>query len=375
MRGGVAEHHYYASLTPMSADDSKVLINDEHGGWHVVDLLGDLIVSTKDMPAGNSGTLIWDARDGNSFYFTRQNSLMKGTISGRTVKSSVLHAFGEYQVVLLPDKTDLSIDGQSFAMWGGHTTQTGPLEIFTYNMRTNAKKIPYVTGCSQVVPYIQGGCVHGITQTADNNVIIDFANDGDCKECGNRLWNGSSLSKVQNTTNHIDTGYDLSGASILVGMENSRTLPGLRNPCRSGWGLDVTNLSDLESAVCLLDRQPNWHVSYRGSSSQPWAALSFFEDRKAGPELFNNNPSFQAPSSRNWSLYQDEIILARIDGGAIYRLAQARSRSAESYWATPRAAISRDGKYVIFDSNMAYAQAGCPTDMEDCSDVYLIRVQ
>jgi hypothetical protein len=93
--------------------------------------------------------------------------------------------------------------------------------------------------------------------------------------------------------------------------------------------------------------------------------------------LFNNNPAFQAPSSKNWQLLEDEIILARIDGGAIYRLAHARSRSAESYWAQPHAAISRDGKYVVFTSNMAYPN-GCPDKMyvpNECSDAYLIRVR
>jgi hypothetical protein len=137
----------------------------------------------------------------------------------------------------------------------------------------------------------------------------------------------------------------------------------------------VRQQNDVSSASCLLDKQPSWHVSYRGSASQPWAAISFFDDRKPGPELFNKSPGFEAPSSRNWGLYEDEILLAHVDGSAIYRIAHARSRSAESYWAQPHAAISRDGKYIIFDSNMAYAQTGCPSEIVDCSDVYLIRVR
>jgi hypothetical protein len=125
----------------------------------------------------------------------------------------------------------------------------------------------------------------------------------------------------------------------------------------------------------LLDKQPSWHVGYRGSASQPWAAVSFFDGRKPSPEFFNRNPNFEAPSSSDWELYEGEIVLARIDGGAVYRLAYARSRSAEGYWAQPRAANSRDGKYVIFDSNMAYADEGCPTGIENCTDVYLIKVR
>jgi len=66
-----------------------------------------------------------------------------------------------------------------------------------------------------------------------------------------------------------------------------------------------------------------------------------------------------------------------VDGKAIYRLAHARSRSAESYWATPRAALSRDGRYVIFSSNIAHPN-GCPAKMhvpEECTDVFLIKVR
>lgn len=371
----VSEHHYYATLSPINSNDTKILIGDEHGDRRIVDLRGNVIVPQKSMPDTNPGTILWDAADPAAFYFARGNALLRGSIAGRKVKESVVHTFREYKVVVLPDKTDLSIDGKSFAMWGGHTSQTGALDIFTYNMETNVKRTPYKTQCSQIVPYVQGPCVHGITQTADDNVIIDFAKDGTCTECGNRLWTGSKLVDVQDGTNHIDTGYDLSGLSIFIEVGRESTVPGEKNPCRSGWGLDVRDLGDLASAKCLLDDQPSWHVSYRGSARQPWVALSFFDDRKTGPEVFNNNPHYEAPSGRNWVLYEDELVLTRIDGSATFRLAQARSRSAESYWAQPRAAISRDGRYIVFDSNMAYVQQGCPVNLQDCADVYLIKVR
>lgn len=374
-KDGVAEHHYYATLTPMSADDSQVLITDEHGDWKIIDPRGNVLVPSDKIPARNNGTLLWDATFGNIFYFTYGNAIMRATVIGDKVKTSTVHKFPEYRLVIFPDKTDLSIDGDSFAMWAGHTDQTGQLDIFTYNMKTNIKKTPYVTECSQIVAYIQGPCVHGITQTADDNVIIGFANDGQCQECGNRLWDGHKLSKIQDRTNHIDTGYDFAGKSIFVEMGGQAVLAGEKNPCASGWGLDVRELNDLTSARCLLDKQPSSHVSYRGSASQPWVAFSFFDDRKQSPEYFNNSLNFRAPTRRNWELYEDEIILVRIDGAVTYRLAHARSRSAESYWAQPHAAISRDGKYVVFDSNMAYAREGCPTNIEDCADVYLIKVR
>src|SRR5439155_189750 len=162
-------------------------------------------------------------------------------------------------------------------MWGG--TANGKLNIYTYNMQTNTKKTPYVTNCVQNAALTQGSCVHGITQTADNNVIIDFANDRTCLECGNRLWNGDTLVHLQDATNHMDTGLDLNGKPIFIGMGNPSTLAAMKNPCPGGWGLDVRQQNDFSSAYCLLDKQPAWHVSYRGRASQPWAAISFFDDR------------------------------------------------------------------------------------------------
>jgi len=81
-------------------------------------------------------------------------------------------------------------------------------------------------------------------------------------------------------------------------------------------------------------------------------------------------------------LYEDEIILARIDAnnnsGKTYRIARAYSRSNEDFYAQPHAAISRDGHHIAFASNMAYAHGGCPANFQsstNCTDVYVLKVQ
>jgi hypothetical protein len=48
------------------------------------------------------------------------------------------------------------------------------------------------------------------------------------------------------------------------------------------------------------------------------------------------------------------------------------------FYAQPHAAISRAGKYLAFNSNMAYAHTGCPANFQNstgCTDVYVIKVQ
>ena len=369
--------HYYSTLSPVNATDTRILIYSNNGAWRVKDLDGKVAVPAHKMPNMSNGHPVWDASDGNVFYYALGNTLRKATISGNSVKNVVLHTFREYNGIVLPDAADLSQDGDHVALVGKNSDAT--MDVFVWSLSKQEKTSTYTTACKingEITEAPQPGCVHKLLLAANHQLSIQFAGDGPGKEEGVRLWNGTALVHLQDATNHYDTGYDLAGNPVFIAANNSQTLKPLKNACPSGWGLDVRQQNDMNSAVCLLDKQPAWHVSYRGSKVQAWAALSFFDERKPGPELFSNNERFQTPSAGNWLLYEDEIILARVDGGAVYRLAQARSRSAEGYWATPRAAISRDGKYIVFDSNMAYPN-GCSGKVHvknECMDVYLIRV-
>jgi len=155
----------------------------------------------------------------------------------------------------------------------------------------------------------------------------------------------------------------------------------------------VRQLNNVSSAGCLLENLPSWHVSYRGSAQQPWVLLSFEDQSACGtpaapnsPEWFGTSGCYQSPSA-NWSLYEDEIMLVRIDANndssKVYRLARGYSRTDENFNAQLKAAISRDGKYIAFDSNMAFAQSGCPSNFQqngdgtitNCADVYVVKVR
>jgi hypothetical protein len=370
--------HYYSTFSPINATDTMVLICSNNGAWRVKDTGGKVVVPSSQMPGMNNGHPVWDASDGSVFYYAHGKTLYKGKIAGNSVKSTVMYTFKEYSGIVSPDAADLSQDGDHIALVGQNARNT--MDVFVWALSTQTKTSTYTTNCKitdAITATQQPACLHKLQLTADNLLSIQFVNEGPGPEAGVRLWNGTELIHLQDATNHYDTGYDLNGRPIFIAANNSTTLASLKNPCSGGWGLDVRQQENISSAVCLLDKQPSWHVSYRGSGSQPWAAISFFDDRKPGPELFNNNRSFQAPSPSNWRLYEDEITLARIDGSAVYRLAHARSRSAEGYWEQPHAAISRDGKYVIFTSNMANPN-GCTEKMQvpnECTDVYLIKVQ
>lgn len=375
--------HGYATVSPFNANDTYLMLGDGWGRRMVTDLSGNVVVPIGSMPAGNDGWFYWDATNPNVFYYTIGNSMMQGTINGSSVTTSTVHQFTEYAGVNFMDETDVSQDGQHVVIVGGDTTGTSPESVFDYNFVSNLKGPVYTTTCTATVNSTNNSCLHKLIQTPDNNIIIQFANDGTGAEQGNRLWTGStSLPHLQDGTNHLDSGYDMNGNAVFIEVGNNSTLAGETNPCPSGWGLDVRMIYDAPSSVCLIDNQPSWHVGYRGNSAQPWAVLSFFDTSNPSPEWFQNSPNYTPVTSINWHLYEDEILVVRIDANNnskyVYRLARAYSRSDEDFYSTPRAAMSRDGKYIAFASDMAYSRTGCPSNFQtttSCADVYVIKVK
>jgi hypothetical protein len=375
----------YATVSPFNANDAYLMLEDGSGQHFITDLKGNTVVSIANMPSNsNDGWYYWDATNPNIFYYTNGNSMMSGTIQGSSVTATTVHQFTEYTAVNFMDETDVSQDGQHVVLIGGDDTGSSPESVFDYNFVSNLKGPVYTTqSCTGSVNDTNNNCLHKLIQTPDNNVAIDFANDGTGAEQGVRLWDGSNaLPHLQDSTDHMDTGLDMNGSPVYIEVGNGTYTAGETNPCPSGWGLDVRQIYDTGSAVCLLDNQPSWHVGYRGNPSQPWVGLSFFDQRTSGPEFFDNSSSYSAPSSSNWQLYEDEIIVVRIDANNnpqyVYRLARAYSRSAVDFDAQPHAAISRDGKYIAFNSDMAYAHSGCPSNFQtgtNCSDVYVIEIK
>jgi len=375
--------HGYATVSSFNANDSYLMLADGWNRHFVTDLTGNIVVSSSNMPASNDTWFLWDASNASVFYYTNGNSLMKGTISGSSVATTSVRQFSEYPTINFMDETDVSQDGAHVVVIGGDTSGSSPENVFVYNLANNTKGPVYTTSCTGSVNNPNNGCLHKLIQTPDNNVIIQFASDGSGPEQGNRLWAGTyPLPHLQDQTNHLDAGYDLNGNAIFIESGNSNYTSGFSNPCPSGWGLDVRQVHNTSASTCLLDNPPSWHVGYRGNSQQPWVGLSFFDVRGSSPEWFGNSPNYVAPSASTWLLYEDEIMVARIDANnnsnQVYRLARAYSRSGQDFNATPKAAISRDGRYLAFDSNMAYAHSGCPANFQtgtNCVDVYVIKVQ
>jgi len=311
------------------------------------------------MPGFNSAVgLVWDLTNPKVFYYTSGQQLLKGTISGTapnaTVASTTLATFSQYSSVVIPDDIDLSSDGLHLWLADCYQNCTGSIFLVTLNAGNGA-----ATSASQST-VLSGITHHGMTIVPNNGVFIDgllYNSDG-------TLWNGSGT-PAGGTGAHVDFGLNALGDMVAASIWGQGTT---NNGCPSNYGWSLLDLTTNALPQCLNDGIQNAgnasHVSMRDTQSKHWIAHSV-DDSGTCPSssywCYNNSTSMSG-----WGLYTGEIIIW--DGlGNTMRLAHHRSRSDEVYWAQSRAAISRDGRYIAFDSNFNQSANGA-----NYVDVYVI---
>jgi len=363
-----SNHHNYSTITPFNADSSRVMLSLSNGSVVVVDLQGNVVVPIANMPAMNSPDTPWDPSNPAVFYFTQSNQFFKGTISGSTVKATLLHTFTGYTSVVAPDQEDLSDDGCKYWLVG--TPSGGGLPVgILYNLCTDT-----VVSQNLVVGVKDSATGwHKIQIFPSGKMLLTWNSNGLGPSQGLEIYNtdGSLYWHVVDGSAHSDVGIDLQGREVFFQPAGAaKSLNACANPFT---GISVIDINAKAPVNCLINNIPAWHISYRDSPNG-WVLLSMFDQGNC-PDYScfdTTNPSHLVSDWQSiWPLYGEELLLVKIDGSILFRLAQHRSRSAEGYGAQPRAAISRDGKYVLWDSNFDISSTGDA----NYADVYLIKVQ
>jgi len=359
--GWVSANHFYSLETPFNADDSYLFVMNGYSGGSpmIVDLSGNTVVSTSNMPSFNSAVgLVWDVTNPKVFYYTGGQQFIKGTISGTapnaTVASTTLATFSQYSSVVIPDDIDLSSDGLHLWLADCYQNCTGYIFLVTLNAGNGA-----ATSASQST-VLSGITHHGLTIVPNNGVFID----GTLYNSDGSLWNGTGT-PAGGTSAHVDWGLDSSGKIVAATIWGQGTTS---NGCPSNYGWSLLDLVNSSVRLCLNDGIQNVgnsnHVSMRDTQSKYWITHSVDNSGTCPSSSYwcYNNPT----SMSGWGLYTGEIIIWDGTGNTV-RLAHHRSRSDETYWAQTRAAISRDGKYIAFDSNFNQSGQGA-----NYADVYVI---
>jgi hypothetical protein len=376
-------HHEYSSMRPFNMHNTMLLLMREDGHFYVIDRNGSVIVPPD--PPGNifefSGTGSeprWSRQGPNVLYYHIGNQLKTTTVPTCPGCISVVHTFTEYgSITIGGGESDLSDDGDHFVIVGTKLDAQGDIlyqEAFLYTISTNTK--------GQVMNFGTRGYDY-FDVTHNNQIIANWGVFGTDRFTGMELFDPFDpiepmkfLRQVLPFDAHADRGVDLNGDEILVYEANNDGT----NPCAPISGIVKIRLTDLHK-TCLLRRE--WtmgtHVSINNAGG--WALVSFYDERNPGT---SNDPATLPlpPASPNWEtmwrVYENELILIKLDGSVVRRLAHHRARTIIPsippeqrprcwYWSTPRAALSGDAKYVVFDSN--YAQN---TNVCAYTDVYMI---
>ena len=360
-------HHEYSSMRPFNLDNTLLLLYEDPGGnFSVIDRNGNVIVPPGSFEfSGNGSEPRWSRDISNVLYYHINNQLKKTTVSAAPCCYEVVHTFTEYSSLKGGGKGDLSDDGDHFVLIG--TKPDGTQDAFLYTISTDTK--------GPVLNFDRG--YHYFDVTHNNNIIANWGvNDpnshGGTPFTGMELFdsNMNFLRQVLPFDQHADRGVDLNGDEIIVYVADSDPDVNLTTwTCGQGnTGIVKVRLTD-RLKTCLLQRPlfMSAHVSVNNAGG--WVLVSFADARSPGT---SNDPAALPMNWQDlWRVYENELILMKLDGSQVRRLAHHRTRNiingVESYWAVPRAALSGDAKYVVFDSN--YAQN---TSVPDYTDVYMI---
>jgi len=295
----------------------------DNGTNEIRDTHGSIIVPVASMPNSNTGVEPWDPANPNVFYYANGNQFLKGMISGATVVSTVLHTFSTYSRVVIPDEEDLTDDGTKIWLIGNPGNECAGTGIL-YNLSTDAVISQSLTlsSCHKVQIFPSGKML--CTNCNGNNITI-YNTDGSL------YWNPPYTQSA-----HTEVGTDLQGREVLISTANGTAS---LNACADAWSsLTVVDIGAKAPVNCLISGIPAWHVSYRDSSAG-WVALSFFDSGTCPDYSCFFPQNLISTWAGLWTHYAEEVILVKIDGSQIQRLAHHRSRSAEYYWAQSHAAL------------------------------------
>jgi hypothetical protein len=280
----------------------------------------------------------WSRSDPNVLYYLHANTIRQLDVSTSEIKD--VHVFAEYAQIDGRGESDVSEDGDHMVLIGDQS------QIFVYQISTDTK--------GPVLDISALGPIDQIQITADNDVLVGWLAIGTARANGLELFdpNMRFLRQIAPAEGHHDISRDDNGDPIVVLVDAEDRTHGCPN------GIVKIRLSDASrTCLAMFDISLAVHVSTpeRGGS----VVVSTFA------------PSDPSPTS-GWAVYTNEILLVRMDGSGITRLAHHRSRPFNDYNWEPRASVSHDGRRIVFSSNFDLQSIdGFPAEYSDVYEIDL----
>lgn len=327
-------HHEYSTMSPFNKNNTLVLLIQNTNGFYVADRFGQVIHSTDVVRIGGQDEPRWSTRFADIFYYHRGNELLQFDTSSGT--SKVLRTFTQFSSINFGGgEGDVSEDGDHLVIVGDNT------KAGVYRFSTDT--------LSSLLNFESRGFDY-FDITPNNNVIARWGTSGTGRFQGFEFFDGQMnfIRQVVPFTAHADRSHDINDDEILLLLASNdpNPAPGCENN-----GIEKVRLSDSQKTCILpLDFDSEVHISANRfkNSSNPWVLVSTTDNKNKTVAPFDVLP---ADWQSRWKPRYNELILVKMDGSQVIRLAHHRSRELDNYWFLPRAAISRDGAFAIFDSN------------------------
>jgi hypothetical protein len=384
-------HHEYSNMSPFNSLSTLILLHDagylytsSHNSFFVVDRFGNVLRTAAEVQVDMNGDPRWSIDDPYRIYYhtisQSPNKVMWYDVLSGT-RDVVYTGTGSVNLDFAGGEGDISADGNFMVLHVGTVLMK---EFHRLDLDTGSPG-PALHGTLMQSSAIEDSCMKynwcDMTPVM-NDIVCRFDPASGCSNPTRyELFNGLTGELIQPITGaggHADLGRDLNGDEIMVMANDSDSTLSACYP-----GIFKINIRTLQR-TCLLDYGhavpppggsgpfTGWwgkgsHVSINNVGGHPWALVSNY-DFKTPPEVDTRefNPALPADWEQRWGKYFNEMLLVKLDGSQVLRLAHHRSRE-DGYFTTPRAALSRDGKYVLFDSNYALQ-----TGVAMYTDVYLM---
>jgi hypothetical protein len=315
----------YSTVSPWSRDNAHLLLV-HHSYFGLYDGEGRYL---RDLPfdihAGSEPR--WSRATPSLLYYLGGNTLLSYDVA--TGARAVVRVFSEYAEVRGGGESDLSTDGDHLVLVGDGS------EIFVYEIGADRKGPVLDTGAP--------GAFDSVQITPDNNVLVGWYARGEGPRQGVELYDRSRAFLRQVNP---DVTRDGDGAEVAV-------LAGAAGPAPACLSAVVkVRLAD-GARTCLLPL--SWRLALHVSAPDEggWVFVSTHDAGDPDPET-------------GWEPYTNEILMVRMDGGEVRRLAHHRSRPFNDYTWQPRVSASRDGTRLVFSSNYGLPEiAGLPAHYSD----------
>jgi O-antigen/teichoic acid export membrane protein len=320
--------HEYATVSPFNHDNSLLIL--AHQSYYALyDGSGDYL---RDLPFEMTEPR-WSRHDPEVIYYLSGNQLKQYDVGTRA--ASTVRSFGQYSTVTGKGESDICFDGDHFVLVGDDR------HVFVFEIGGGAAGPALDT---------EGRVIDSVQITPDHNVIVTWIEPGEGRFNGIELydWNMGFLRQLDTQGGHGDVTRDTNGEELLV------TTADPTGGCH-GTIVKIRLADGQRTCLLLLDWSLAVHVS--APDGNGWAVVSTYAPGDPSPV-------------QGWTGFTNEIFEVKLDGSAVRRLAQHRSRPFNAYTWTPRAAVSRDGSRVVYSSNYGLpAFLGHPLEY---SDVYLV---